>query len=223
MKIVLASSSPRRKEIFSWAFPNYEVLPADIDETPYPHEDPLEYTKRMAYGKMIKNAEISPEDDLLMLGSDTTVCFGGLILGKPSSSAHAKEMLNLLNGNEHYVATAVSILYRHGNSTRVLRGTDQTFVRFRHMTAEEIEGFVQSGVPMGKAGAYAIQDKAYHPVDSIRGCYTGVMGLPYCLVCKMLRCFGFQTPETPETQCFEGTFFRCPCVPNYEIEEILSL
>lgn len=219
-KIVLASSSPRRKDIFSWVFPKYEVLPADIDETPFPQEDPIEYTKRMAYGKMIKNAEISPDSSLLILGSDTTVCFGDLILGKPKSPAHAREMLTLLNGKEHYVVTAVSLLYRDGHSIQILRGTDKTFVQFRSMTIAEVEGFVESGVPMGKAGAYAIQDKAYHPVDSIRGCYTGVMGLPFCLVCEMLRRFGFQTPERPEAQCFQETNFCCPCVPNYKIEQI---
>ena len=220
IKIILASASPRRKEILSWLLPSYDVMPSDIDETHLPAEDPADYTRRMAYGKMMKRAQLTAEDSVLVIGSDTTVFLENRIFGKPKSAEDAKEILHTLNGKEHLVATAVAMFYRKGGEVQIRRTVDKTRVCFRKMTDAEIDGFVESGVPMGKAGAYAIQDRAYHPVDHICGCYTGVMGLPFCHVAAMLAEFGLIDCRDRHGICSRGTGVRCEFIPSIEIEDI---
>lgn len=219
VKIILASASPRRKQILSWITPDYEARPADIDETPRHGEDPIAYTRRMALGKMAKAAE-ALTGDVLVIGSDTTVSLDGVIFGKPRDAAHAREMLSLLNGKEHIVATAVSMFTQRGGTVRTLACVDVTHVRFRHMSEAEVDGFVAGGVPMGKAGAYAIQDREYHPVESIRGCYTGVMGFPFCAVLEMMRNLGFSCAGIGREMCERGSGQCCSFVPSYSIETI---
>jgi len=221
-KIVLASASPRRKEILSRLVAEFEIRPADIDETTLPGEAVRAYTERMAYEKMRKCAE-QTDEGTLVIGSDTTVCINGQILGKPTSAEHARDMLRLLNGKDHLVTTAVSMCLTENAQCHILRTTDEIAVRFRHMSEVEIDGFIASGVPMGKAGAYAIQDREFHPVESINGCYTGVMGFPLCHTAAMLRKMGIPLlREDLSAACQSATDYICPSFPKIEISDYME-
>lgn len=213
VKIILASASPRRQQMLSWILPEFESIPADIDETPLLGELPVPYCQRMAVGKTLHCAENEPDADYV-IGSDTTVYINHQILGKPKNEEHAREMLQLLNGKEHLVCTAVALACRIGGKLRVLHTVSETVVRFRDMSRDDILDYVASGDPMGKAGAYAIQNREYHPVESIRGCYAGVMGLPLCHVSFLFHQFGYDTFPQIRSACTAGTKYPCTTIPS---------
>lgn len=219
-KIILASSSPRRRMLMSCLYPDYECIPADIDETPLPGELPVPYTERMALEKMLKSAESITAPDHVVIGSDTTVYAEHQIFGKPTSPENASEILHFLNGKEHLVSTAVCVMRVKDGIRQIRRTVSETSVFFRNMSDEEIAGFVASGVPMGKAGAYAIQDKTYHPVERIEGCYAGVIGFPVCHLRALLNDLGL--PESGNTReiCDGVTESRCAFFPQVRIENI---
>lgn len=180
-KLVLASSSPRRTELLNRAGWPHEVIVAGIDETVRPQEDPAAYVKRLARSKAEAVAE-RLEQGGLVLGADTTVVIDNQILGQPSDDADARRMLRLLNGKWHEVLTGVALV-RVGGETRVDHET--TRVRFAEMSESEIDWYVASGEPVGKAGAYGIQGKAALFIEEIEGDYFNIMGLPIRLVYKL--------------------------------------
>src|ERR671912_3040228 len=153
-KLVLASGSPRRAEILERAGWPHEVLVAGVDESVHPHEDPATYVQRLARSKA--EAVAQRLEAGLVLGADTTVVIAGQILGQPQDDADARRMLNLLNGKWHEVLTGVALV-RVGGETRVAYET--TRVRFAEMSESEIEWYVSTREPFGKAGAYGIQGK----------------------------------------------------------------
>jgi len=179
-KLVLASGSPRRAEILERAGWPHEVIVAGIDETLLPNEDAAAYVERLARSKAEKVA--SGLDHGLVLGADTTVVVADQILGQPVDEADARRMLELLNAKWHEVLTGVALV-RVGGETRV--GYETTRVCFAGMSDEEIDWYVGTGEPFGKAGAYGIQGKASLFIEEIEGDYFNIMGLPIRLVYEL--------------------------------------
>ena len=205
--------------MLSWIIPEFESQPAEIDETPLPGELPVPYCQRMALSKARHCADDLPENGFV-IGSDTTVYINHQILGKPRDEEHAEEMLKMLNGKEHLVCTAVAMGCRQNGKLRFLQTICETIVRFRDMSREEILDYIASGDPMGKAGAYAIQNRQYHPVESIRGCYASVMGFPLCHVGNLFHRFGYDTFPQIRSACSAGTKIHCDYVPVVNINRV---
>jgi septum formation protein len=184
--LILASASPRRRELLTQAGFEFQVHPAHIPEDPRPGEEPVAYVTRLAREKaqtaFARLAEESPSG-LVVLGADTTVTVDGEILGKPEDAADAARMLRMLSGRSHLVVTGVAVVT--AQSTEV--ASEVTAVRFLTLSEAEIEAYVASGEPMDKAGAYGIQGRAARWIPRIDGCYFNVVGLPLALVSTMLE------------------------------------
>jgi septum formation protein len=178
--LVLASASPRRRELLTQAGFSFRVVPSTVPEDRLPGEDPIALATRLAQEKAQavidqKATSIdSPAHPLMVIGTDTVVVSGLEVLGKPSDSADAARMLRLLSGQTHHVITGVSLVSRLAAET----AAEITYVTMRTLTGSEIEAYIASGEPMDKAGAYAIQGLASKFVERIDGCYFNVMGLP---------------------------------------------
>jgi len=179
-KLVLASSSPRRTEILERAGWPHEIIVAGIDETVLPNEEPAAYVQRLARSKA--EAVASRLSEGVVLGADTTVVVANQILGQPVDDADARRMLRLLNAKWHDVLTGVAVV-RVGGETRV--GYQTTRVRFAEMSEQEIDWYIATREPFGKAGAYGIQGKASLFIEEIEGDYLNIMGLPIRLVYEL--------------------------------------
>jgi septum formation protein len=179
-KLVLASGSPRRAEILERAGWPHDIIVAGIDETVLPNEDPAAYVQRLARSKA--EAVAGRLEEGLVLGADTTVVVANQILGQPVDEADARRMLRLLNAKWHDVLTGVAVV-RVGGETRV--GYQTTRVRFAEMSEQEIDWYIATGEPFGKAGAYGIQGKASLLIEEIEGDYFNIMGLPIRLVYQL--------------------------------------
>jgi len=179
-KLVLASGSPRRAEILERAGWPHEIIVAGIDETLFPNEGAADYVQRLARSKA--EAVASRSEQGLVLGADTTVVVADQILGQPRDEADARRMLDLLNAKWHEVLTGVAVV-RVGGETRVAYET--TRVRFAEMNEYEIDWYISTGEPFGKAGAYGIQGKASLFIEEIEGDYFNIMGLPIRLVYEL--------------------------------------
>jgi len=179
--LVLASASPRRQELLRNAGIAFEVQPADIPEDSLPGEDAKACAERLAREKALAVARQRPHD--LVLGADTVVVVNGQLLGKPIDAADAARMLRLLSGRQHQVITGVCLVVNSQPSS----ASETTLVTMSEMTDKDIAGYVASGEPMDKAGAYAIQGIASRWIPRIEGDYSNVVGLPVALVWRMLR------------------------------------
>jgi septum formation protein len=193
--LILASASPRRRELLTQAGFSFQVHPAHIAEDPLEGEDPFTYVTRLAREKAeavfreLHAAQDSAGEGrlngktLAVLGADTTVTLENHILGKPEDIADAARMLRLLSGRMHRVITGVALVTAEGAEV----AAEATEVRFLALTDEEIAAYVATGEPMDKAGAYAIQGRAARWIPRIEGCYFNVVGLPLALVSTMLE------------------------------------
>jgi septum formation protein len=179
-KLILASSSPRRKEILDAARWPYETIVAGVDESVLPNEEPAAYVQRLARSKA--EAVAVRLQAGLVLGADTTVVVDGQILGQPQDDQDARRMLNLLKGKWHEVLTGVAIVRVGGDSTV---DYETTRVRFAEMTEQEIDWYVATGEARGKAGAYGIQGAAGLFIEEISGDYFNIVGLPIRLVYEL--------------------------------------
>lgn len=179
--IVLASGSPRRSEILNSVGWEFTKDVPDIDESERGGESPEAYVQRLAEEKA--DAVAPKHADSIILAADTTVVVEGGILGKPDDLDHAREMLKMLSGRWHDVLTGVAV--RRNGQTAV--GLERTGVKFVEMNAAEIEFLARMGDPLDKAGAYAVQAQAALFIDSIKGDYWNVVGLPVKLVYRMIR------------------------------------
>jgi len=181
---VLASASPRRRELLTQIGLTFDVETADIDETPQLVENAFDYVKRLAEHKAAAVfARQKNQSRLIVLGADTTVLCDGQILGKPEDEADAARMLRLLSGKTHQVITGVALLT--SSSRQVV--AEVTEVQVIALTERQIADYIASGEPMGKAGAYAIQGRAARFIPRIEGCYFNVVGLPLARVSGMLE------------------------------------
>lgn len=193
--LVLASASPRRADLLAQVGLSFEVrvsnVPEEADET---GRDAAEVAGAHAREKALAIARELPER--LVLGADTVVVLEGEVLGKPTDAEQARGMLGRLSGREHEVITAVALALNDGRGTRVLdEHAERTRVRFRALSAAEIEAYVATGEPLDKAGAYGIQGRGALLVRAIEGCYFTVVGLPLSSTWEMLVRLGW--PEVP--------------------------
>ena len=185
--LVLASASPRRQELLRNAGFAFDVQPADIEEQPRSGESAKECAERLAHEKALAVARLRPLD--VVLGADTIVAVDGELLGKPADVDDAARMLRMLSGRGHEVITGICLAFK-GQS---FIASETTQVTFSPVTDEDISAYVATGEPMDKAGAYAIQGKASRWIPRIEGDYFNVVGLPVCLVCRILRDHGYYT------------------------------
>ncbi|HEV7799126.1 MAG TPA: Maf family protein [Pyrinomonadaceae bacterium] len=181
-KLILASKSPRRAEILRAVGWEFEAIAANIDETRRQGEEAASYVKRLATTKAETIARKSPAG--LVLGADTVVVIDKEILGQPRDDEDARRMLTLLSGKWHEVLTGVALM-RAGQPSQLLVDQETTRVRFTEMSADEIDWYVSTGEPQGKAGAYGIQGKAALFIEEIQGDYFNIVGLPVRLVYEM--------------------------------------
>jgi nucleoside triphosphate pyrophosphatase len=189
MRLILASASPRRAEILRNAGITFELRSAVIDESPREAELPFDYVQRLALEKARKvadeNAGQETDSATIYIGADTTVVIDGEMLGKPESEEDARRMLRLLSGRVHEVHTGVALVRRTGPWQKVAE--EITRVTFAQLSEDEIESYILSGEPFGKAGGYAVQGIAGRYVTRIDGCYFNVVGLPLARLCCLLR------------------------------------
>lgn len=183
MRRILASASPRRADLLRSAGLHFDILPADIDESAFRGEAPMDLVLRLSQQKAATVFDVHPED--LVLAADTVVVSEEGILGKPADAADAVRMLNALSGTTHQVLTGFSLFWPDRPCHQQLCGTRVTF---RDLGSDEIEAYVRSGEPLDKAGAYGIQGNAASFVQKIDGSYTNVVGLPLAEVVEALRC-----------------------------------
>jgi septum formation protein len=198
MQLVLASASPRRAELLRTAGFAFDVRPADVDETPRPAEPPAAYALRVARAKALAAAGRMDAAGVWILAADTVVVVDGHILGKPVDHADARRMLSMLSGVVHEVLTAVVVRHAEVETSEVV----STRVRFAALGPAEIDWYVASGEPDGKAGAYAIQGLGSRFVDQIEGSWSNVVGLPVATVYRMLgggACYAHVNPAGRET------------------------
>jgi septum formation protein len=220
VQLFLASNSPRRKELLALGGWEYDILSAQVDETPLANEDGMEYVQRLAKSKAVKAASQAGVDGVI-IAADTSVIdhrVSGMskILGKPSDHNEAVEMLRDLRGRTHQVHTAIAILYRRGGTIRSDLCT--TNVTMRNYSDEEINDYVASGDPMDKAGAYAIQHRGFHPVKQLDGCFANVMGLPLCHLTRNASYFGITPQVNISRACQVALGYDCPVYHQILIE-----
>jgi len=181
-RLVLASASPRRRELLAQAGFSFEVNPAHVNEDVRQDEDPLAYVVRLARDKAQAVYQQLDDVEAVVLGADTTVTLDGHILAKPEDEADAARMLRQLSGRTHRVITGVAIATKLGTEV----AAEVTGVQFLTLTDEEIAAYIATGEPMDKAGAYGIQGYAAKWIPRVEGCYFNVVGLPLALASTML-------------------------------------
>lgn len=205
--LVLASNSPRRRQLLALGNWKYNIIVSDVDESQLADEAPKEYVLRLAQAKALAAAEkVRPEN--IIIGSDTAVILGSSILGKPKDEEDAEWMLKQLRGLTHQVYTGVAF-YRVSDG-KMLTELCITDVPMRVYSDDEITAYIQTGDPMDKAGAYAIQHPKFQPVESMHGCFAGVMGLPMCHVMRALRTLSIHPTADVPTACQNLLNYECP-------------
>jgi len=183
-RVVLASASPRRRDLLNLIGIAHEVRPANIDETMRPRESPRRYAERLAREKASATATRDP--DLITIGADTVVVIDRKVLGKPADIADAARMLRMLSGREHTVITAVAV----SRGRKLRSAIEEVRVKFRRLRDDEIDEYIAMGEPMDKAGAYGIQGYGATIVERIEGDYFAVMGLPLVRLVGLMRDVG---------------------------------
>ncbi len=191
MKLILASSSPRRAEILANAGLAFSVLSSAVDESPYPGEAPAALVQRLANAKadLVTARAVGPA---IVLAADTVVVLDDKILGKPSSIEDARHMLQQLSGRTHSVLTGVALVRLPDGERRQF--VESTLVHFRPITDDELSSYLATEEPYDKAGAYAIQGLAGRYIPRIEGCYFNVVGLPLSRVLTELKTLGRPEP-----------------------------
>jgi septum formation protein len=223
-QLFLASNSPRRRELLALGGWEFDTISTQVDETPLPDEDGMDYVKRLAKSKA-DHATNQVGKAGVIIAADTSVIDNlangnSRILGKPSDQAEAVEMLRALCGHTHRVHTAVVIFNNQDGA--LWSDFCTTNVTMRNYTDAEIEAYVSSGDPMDKAGAYAIQHAGFHPVEWLDGCFANVMGLPLCHLTRSLAQFGI-TPQVNVPQaCQAAIGYNCPVYHKILIEYLLD-
>lgn len=212
MPIILASTSPRRRELVTVFGLVFQFFSADVDESPRANEPPDELVRRLSRAK----AETCPErsrrigarhakrPDSIVVGADTIVAIDRTLLGKPNDADDAVRMLTRLRHRPHVVYSGVTVMRGDKSITQVATTT----VHMRNYPDKEIAAFVATGEPLDKAAAYAIQNTAFKPVESIEGCFANVMGLPLCHLYRALKAFGVPI-DAPDRACQDHLGIVC--------------
>jgi len=213
--LLLASNSPRRKQLLELGGWKFEIISVEIDERVREGERPAEYVRRLAKSKAQAAALRAPQEAII-IAADTTVVdefsLQGdrqeLILGKPEDAAEAEQMLRRLRGRTHQVYTAMAVI--RASDGLLLQDTCVTGVTMRAYSDAEVQAYIDTGDPLDKAGAYAIQHVGFHPVAKVDGCYTNVVGLPLCYLARMLRELGVQPAQDLPQGCMQALNVECP-------------
>ena len=215
-RILLASASPRRRELIQLLGLPVETTSADIDEDPLPGERAdalalrLSVAKAHAVTPAYSNTTSAHRDEqtFIVLASDTVVSLEGEPLGKPRDADEARLMLQRLRNRTHQVYTGLALI--DVNTARIVTDLASSDVRMRAYADAEIETYIASGDPFDKAGAYAIQHRGFHPADRFDHCFANVMGLPLCHVTRSLRQLGIEPRSTVPTACQSHLRYVCP-------------
>lgn len=211
LNIVLASNSPRRKELLGLTETPFIVDSADVDESHVPGETPEEYVRRLAIAKA---AKVTERHDLqnIVLGSDTTVVLDGKIIGKPIDEVDAARILTALRGRYHQVYTGIAAVNNATGTifSRVIRSD----VPMRDYSDDEIDAYIKSGDPMDKAGAYGIQNSDVVTRSALKGCFASVMGFPICAVTALLTASGVPIKNGIQERCQALIDFECAVFPE---------
>jgi septum formation protein len=213
--LVLASNSPRRKQLLALGGWKFTVSPAAIDETPFDAEAPQDYVARLAEGKVRTVAHQAPVDALI-LAADTTVAVPvdwagqqrAQILGKPGDAQEAEQMLRALRGRAHHVYTGLALLCLADG--RMAQDVVVSEVMMRDYSDGEMLDYIASGDPLDKAGAYAVQHVGFHPVEKLDCCYANVMGLPVCRLALLLEQFNLSPQMDLPHECQQMLGHDCP-------------
>ena len=184
VKVVLASGSPRRRQLLELIGIPHEVRPSNIDETMRPREAPRRHAERLAREKA--SVVATREPDVVTIAADTIVVVNREVLGKPRDFEDARRMLEMLSGREHTVITAVAV----ARGRKLRSAIEEVKVKFRRLRDDEIDAYIATGEPMDKAGAYGIQGFGATIVECVNGDYFAVMGLPLARVVMLLRDLG---------------------------------
>jgi len=205
-RFLLASGSPRRRELFALFGWPFDIASADVDESPSSGETPAQMVVRLSQAKALKVGSEGMEG--IILAADTTVSLDGIPLGKPADEADAWRILCALRARTHQVHTAITLMdARAGHMLSDLATTD---VPMRDYGDDEIAAYIASGDPLDKAGAYAIQHDGFHPVAGLRGCFANVMGLPLCHLARTLRGMDIEPPVDVPAVCQSHLRYECP-------------
>ena len=205
--LVLASNSPRRQQLLALGGWMFSVLVADVDESQLPGEAPGDYVLRLAEMKARKTAEKVINDNMIV-AADTAVVDGRDILGKPRDEVDAIRMLKRLRGHTHQVYTGLALL--RVSDSYIQTDLTVTDVPMRDYSDEEVDAYVQTGDPLDKAGAYAIQHPRFHPVENLQGCFASVMGLPLCRLTHLLEQFDIAPESSVGIRCQAELRYDCP-------------
>ena len=203
--LVLASNSPRRRQLLSLTGLPFTVQVADVNESPLENEKPADYVLRLAE---VKARAIQVDVDQVVLAADTTVVDGDEVLSKPVDESEAVAMLTRLRAHTHQVYTGIAILRQ--SDGRLLKDLCVTDVPMRDYSSEEIRAYVVTGDPLDKAGAYAIQHPEFQPVARMDGCFASVMGLPVCHVILQMRKLDIQPNTEFFKSCETVLEYNCP-------------
>jgi len=205
VKLILASNSPRRRRLITLTGWDFTISVADVDESQHENESPSDYVLRLAETKARTATALS---DQIILAADTAVVDGDEILGKPKDNADAVRMLTRLRGHPHQVYTGLALLRM--SDGLLLKDLCVTDVPMRDYSDDEIRAYVETGDPLDKAGAYAIQHPQFRPVASMDGCYASVMGLPMCHVVRLMRQMEFTPNADVPANCQVLLEYQCP-------------
>lgn len=210
---LLASASPRRRELFALTGWHAEIRPAHIAEHSLPGERPESFVKRLALLKAQAAADACSNQHWV-LAADTIVVDKETTLGKPADQIEAEQMLVQLASHSHLVITAIAVLDLQAGRNMV--ELCRTHVPMREYSQAEIKAYVASGSPLDKAGAYGIQDRAFHPVnvEQMNGCFANVMGLPLCHLVYIMRCLGVKQPLDVPDACQAHIAYTCSVYPE---------
>ena len=201
--ILLASGSPRRRELLSLLDLSFSIVVADVDETNGDGESPQAMVQRLSQAKAWAVAARHPQ--ALIVAADTTVALDGQSLGKPADAAEATAMLRALHDRPHQVYSGLTVTL----SGQVLTDLAESVVWMRDYSDAEIARYVASGDPLDKAGAYAVQHPGFSPAERVEGCFASVMGLPLCHLTRTLTRLGVQVPADVPAVCQAHTDFAC--------------
>ncbi len=209
--LLLASQSPRRRELISLLGIPFEVASADVDESLLPDEEPADYVLRLAEAKAHPHPDLPPTEGVrggrVVIGSDTAVVDVDEILGKPRDAREAESMLRQLRGRTHQVYTAIAVYDE--TSQKMFSELSISDVPMRDYSDAEMHAYIATGDPLDKAGGYAIQHPEFHPVENFAGCFASVMGLPLCHLARMLRKAGVPVDAEMPRRCQSTLNFTC--------------
>ncbi|HEY69603.1 MAG TPA: septum formation protein Maf [Anaerolineae bacterium] len=210
MRIILASASPRRKELLGLTGWRMEICPVELDESPRQGEPAEALARRLASAKAEAALGIKPQARL-MLAADTLVVDDDQILGKPADEHDAQHMLMALRDRSHRVISALDLRYNGQQVVEIC----ETIVPMRDFTLRQVQAYIETGSPLDKAGAYGIQDRGFHPVamERMKGCFANVMGLPLCHLVLAMHRVGLSPKDNVPLACQSFTSYDCSVYP----------